>query len=118
DVDIIAHCIAGSNTSKKYSHNEIWSLIAYRGAPNWFITFTPGEISHPISLYYALTKQKILISVPIKDECRKLLIQNPVAGVQFFHFAVNLFLQHILGVNSDHLGVYGKTGSSYGTIEQ
>ncbi|KDQ53987.1 hypothetical protein JAAARDRAFT_99997, partial [Jaapia argillacea MUCL 33604] len=97
--------------------NEIWCLIAYRGAPNWFITFTPGDISHPISLYYAMTKQKIPISVPMKDECRKLLIQNPVVGARFFHFAVNLFLQHILGVNSDHLGVYGKTGSYYGTIE-
>ncbi|KDQ65197.1 hypothetical protein JAAARDRAFT_110705, partial [Jaapia argillacea MUCL 33604] len=58
DVDIIAQRIPGSNTSKQHSRNEIWSIIAHRGAPNWFITFTPGDISHPISLYFASTKEK------------------------------------------------------------
>ena len=30
--------VHGSTTTKKYMHSEIWSLIAYMGAPLWYIT--------------------------------------------------------------------------------
>ncbi|TFK58113.1 hypothetical protein BDN72DRAFT_782501, partial [Pluteus cervinus] len=31
---------------------------------------------------------------------------------------VTLFIQHVLGVGTDHLGIYGQTAAYYGTVEQ
>jgi hypothetical protein len=39
DIDHVGAYTDGFLTSKKYMRNEIWSLISYKGAPNWFITF-------------------------------------------------------------------------------
>ncbi|KAJ7435552.1 hypothetical protein FB451DRAFT_1344754 [Mycena latifolia] len=42
--------VQGSLTGKKYMCNEVWSLIAWKGAPSWFITFSPVDINHPLCL--------------------------------------------------------------------
>jgi hypothetical protein len=47
-----------------------------------------------------------------------LIANNPVAGAWFFYFMVKLFIKHVLGVGSDHPGIYGKTLAYYGTVEQ
>jgi len=47
-----------------------------------------------------------------------LVAKNPVADARFFHFMDNLFIKHVLGVNSDHPGIYGETLAYYGTVEQ
>ena len=31
---------------------------------------------------------------------------------------VQLFIKHVLGVDSDHTGIYGDTLAYYGTVEQ
>jgi Helitron helicase-like domain at N-terminus len=36
----------------------------------------------------------------------------------FFHFMVEMFIKHVLGVNQDHSGLYGKTSAYYATVEQ
>ncbi len=41
-----------------------------------------------------------------------------MAGARFFNFMVELFIKHVLGVSTDHSGVFGKTSSYYGTIKQ
>jgi len=41
-----------------------------------------------------------------------------VAGAQFFHFMCELFIKHVLGVGKKHPGLYGKTTTYYGTVEQ
>jgi hypothetical protein len=38
DLDYVAGKVKGLTTSEKYMHNEIWSLIAFAGAPSWYIT--------------------------------------------------------------------------------
>ncbi len=48
----------------------------------------------------------------------RLIANNPVAGARFFHLAVQLFLKHVLGVGTDHPGLFGNTESYYGTVEQ
>ena len=48
----------GSITSKKYMKKEIWSLISFQGTPSWYITLSPADNKHPISLYYADTKEE------------------------------------------------------------
>lgn len=53
NLDVIGGSVKGSITSKKQMRNEIWSLIAFKGAPSWFITFSPADNKHPICLYYA-----------------------------------------------------------------
>jgi len=32
-------------------------LISFRGAPSWYITLSPADNKHPISLYYAEPKK-------------------------------------------------------------
>lgn len=36
----------------------------------------------------------------------------------FFKLMSELFIKHVLGVDSDHDGIYGKTSGYYGTVEQ
>jgi len=118
DLDHVAGHVQGSITSKKYMRNEIWSLISYIGAPSWFITFAPADCRHPICLYFADTKEKFSPELRTGKESYNLIAKNPVAGARFFDFMVRMFIQHVLGVDTDHPGLYGDTSAYYGTVEQ
>ncbi|EPQ50564.1 hypothetical protein GLOTRDRAFT_20069, partial [Gloeophyllum trabeum ATCC 11539] len=118
DLDHIGGHVDGSVTNKKYMRNEIWSLIAYKGAPSWFITFAPADVKHPICLYYAGSDEVFKPDIIPDDVRAKLIANNPVAGARFFDMMVKLFIRHVLGVDSDHDGLYGKTAGYYGTVEQ
>jgi hypothetical protein len=98
--------------------NEIWSLISYFGAPSWFITFSPADNMHPISLYFTDTQERFSPALRLENECYRLIAENPVVGARFFHFIVEMFIKHMLRVNQDHSGLYGKTATYYATVEQ
>ena len=118
DLDHVGGYVKGSITSKKYMRNEIWSLLAFLGAPSWFITLSPADNRHPISLYYAnqnITFQPEILS---SSERNRLTANNPVAAARFFHLIVQLFIKHVLGINNDTPGLYGETSAYYGTVEQ
>ena len=119
DLDHVSGKVNGSVTSKKYMRNEIWSLIAAKGAPIWYITLSPADIQHPICLYYADTKEEFRPEILLPyDERHRLICKNPVAGARFFHFMVEMFISDVLGVESPHRGLYGETNAYYGTVEQ
>jgi len=118
DLDHAGGHVKGSLTSKKYMRNEIWALTSFKGAPSWFITFSPADNRHPISLYYADTKETFQPDIRGYDDRYRLIAQNPVAGARFFHFMCEMFIRHVLGVGTDHPGIYGETGAFYGTVEQ
>lgn len=63
DLDHIDGKVCGSITSKKYMRNEIWSMIAYMGAPVWYITLSPADSKHPICLYFADNKEKLDVNL-------------------------------------------------------
>ncbi len=48
DLDKIAQNVDGSLTSKRRMRNELWSLMSYKGALSWFITFAPTDNHHPL----------------------------------------------------------------------
>ena len=102
DLDHVNGHVPGSITQKKYMRNEIWSLISYFGAPSWFITFSPADNMHPISLYFADTQETFSPELRPENERYKLIAENPVAGARFFHLIVEMFIKHVLGVNQDH----------------
>jgi hypothetical protein len=118
DLDHVSQRVDGSVTSKKYMCSEIWSLMAYHGAPSWYITLSPADVKHPICLYLADTKETFSPELRQYDERMRLIASNPVAGARFFHFVVELFIKHVLGVGTDHPGIYGDTSAYYGTVEQ
>ena len=118
DLDHVNGHVPGSITQKKYMRNEIWALISYFGAPSWFITFSPADNMHPISLYFADTQQTFNPDLRPENERYKLIAGNPVAGARFFHFMVEMFVKHVLGVGQNHPGLYGKTSAYYATVEQ
>jgi len=93
-------------------------LISYLGAPSWFITFAPADNKHLMCLYYADTKEIFSPEIRADNECFNLISRNPVAGARFFHFIVQMFIKHVLGVDQDHTGLYGDTSAYYGTVEQ
>ena len=55
-----------------------------------------------------------------RSKCQKesLIADNPVASARFFHFMMQAFIKHVLGVDTDHPGIYGDTAAYYGTVEQ
>ena len=108
----------GSTTSKKYMRNEIWSLIAHKSAPYWYITLSPADIQHPICIYFAQMNEEFKPNILPYDERLRSVCANPVAGARFFHFLIETFISEVLGVNSKHRGLYGETDAYYGTVEQ
>ena len=120
DLDQVSQRVEGSITTKKYMRSEIWSLMAYHGAPSWYITLSPADVKHPICLYFADTKEEFDPGPSLRpyDERIRFIARNPVAGAHFFHFMVELFIKHVLGVGTDHPGIYGDTSAYYGTVEQ
>ncbi|KAF5372660.1 hypothetical protein D9615_009864 [Tricholomella constricta] len=120
-VNDVEHCrakVCGSNTSKQYMRNEIWSLVANQGAPSWYITLSPADINHPICLYFADTKEKFEPVLREDDERFRLIAKNPVAAARFFHFMVEAFLTHVLGFGTGKAGIYGEASAYYGAVEQ
>jgi hypothetical protein len=75
-------------------------------------------VKHPICLYFADSQEKFNLDLRPYDERIRMIARNPVAGARFFHFMVELFIKHILGVGTDHPGVYDNTSAYYGTVEQ
>ena len=105
DLDQVSQHVEGSVTTKKYMRNEIWSTMACYGAPSWYITLSPADVKHPICLYVADKQQSSMPSLREYDECIRLTAANPVAGARFFPFMVDLFIKHVLGVESGHPGI-------------
>lgn len=104
----------GSITTKKY----IWSLISFCGAPSWFITFSPADNMHPISLYFADTNETFSPTLRTYEEHYVLIAHNPVAGACFFVMMSKVFIKHVLGFGEKHPGLYGNPEAYYGTVEQ
>ena len=78
-------------------------MIAYMGAPFWYITLSPADNKHPICLYFADNKEKLDVQLlQTEDECYCLIANNPVAGAHFFHFMIEIFIKHVLGIGSTH----------------
>ncbi len=118
DLDKIAQNVDGSLTSKRRMRNELWSLMSYKGAPSWFITFAPTDNHHPLGLYFADTEEHFIPRFRTSSDRYRLIARNPVAGARFFHKMVELFLKHVLGVESEEAGLFGKPSAYYGTVEQ
>lgn len=125
DIDHVGGHVSGSITNKKYMRNEIWSLTSFQGAPSWYVTLSPADNKHPICLYFADNKEEFKPDIRIGDDRLRLISENPVAGARFFHFMIDAFIQHVLGVrktSSGNLergdGIFGSTSAYYGTVEQ
>ena len=118
DLDHVAGKVNGSTTSKKYMRNEIWSLIAHKSAPYFYVTLSPADIQHPLCIYFAQTNEEFKPNILPYDERLCSVCANPVAGARFFHFLIETFISDVLGVNSKHRGLYGDTDRYYGTVEQ
>ena len=118
DLDHIGGKVSGSVTSKKYMRNKIWSLIVHEGAPLWYITLSPADVKNSIALYYADHDVMFKPNIRASEDRYRLIASNPVSCARFFNFMVEQFIKHVLGVGSDHPGLYGETSAYYGTIEQ
>ncbi len=118
DLDHVSYKVQGSLTSKKYMHNEVYSLMAAEGAPSWYITFAPSDHKHPILLYWA--DKEIEFSPVLWTERERLLLVtgNPAAAARFFNFMINLFIKHVLCPDQEQPGAYGNVSSYYGAVEQ
>ena len=86
--------------------------------PSWFITFAPADVKHPLCLYFAHTGETFKPELLDNDTRTWMIAANPVAGAWFFNVVVELFIKHVLGVGTDHRGLYGDTAGYYGTVEQ
>ena len=118
DLDHVSGKVKGSITSKKYMHNEIWSLIVALGAPLWYITLSLADNKHHICLYFAGHSQSFCPWPLSADKRYWLIAENPVAGALFFHFMTTMFIKHVLEVGTAHSRVYGNMSGYYGTVEQ
>ena len=118
DLDHVGGHVKGSLTNKKYMRNEIWSLVSFKGAPSWFITLSPADNRHPLCLYYADSDTTFRPELRTAKERDSLVLRNPAAAARFFDYVVRSMIKNVLGVGSDHDGLYGKTSAYYGTVEQ
>jgi hypothetical protein len=110
--------VDGSLAKRKFMRNELWSLVSFKGAPNWYITISPADNRHPLAIYWAGLPEPY--KPDIKDSTLRdtLISQNPVASANFFNYLVELFLTHIIGWGKEENGVFGKAAAYFGTVEQ
>ena len=87
----------------------LWSTIFY-------LLLITSILSYYI--YYVDTKEELIPVIRSKSEKDSLIANNPVASARFFYFMIQAFINHVLGVDTDHSGLYGDTSSYYGTVEQ
>ena len=120
DIDLVGGRVPGSLTSKKYMRNEVWSMTAFQGSPNWFITLSPADSRHPLCIYYAGTDIKFRPEIKCSKERDRLIAGNPVAAARFFHVMIKAFITHVLRWDIDDKddGVFGKISAYFGTVEQ
>ncbi|PBK92314.1 hypothetical protein ARMGADRAFT_871324, partial [Armillaria gallica] len=119
NLDHVAYNVGGSMTSKKYMHNEAYSLMASKGTPSWYFTMAPSDHNHPICVYWA-DKMTEFNPIPQSEKDRvRLVTSNPIAAARFFNFMVQLFIMLVLWVGDSALqGLFGDTSTYYGTVEQ
>lgn len=119
-IDHVSGRIHGSTAAKKMRRNELWSLIANRGAPSWFVTLSPADSKHPLCVYWADKNEYFTPEIADYSKRVRLIAKNPVAGARFFHYMVQLLIKHLLrfGDPKGRRGVFGHTGAYYGTVEQ
>ncbi|OBZ74566.1 hypothetical protein A0H81_05659 [Grifola frondosa] len=89
-------------------------------APVFFITFAPVDVKHPlwsILLWENIDVLSSMPNLPDTSQCFRAIANNPVACARFFHFMVEAFLKHILKVDTEEVGLFGKTEAYYGTVE-
>ncbi|THH26548.1 hypothetical protein EUX98_g7646 [Antrodiella citrinella] len=120
-IDHVARHVPGSNTKRKYMKNEIKSLIVKRGAPSFFVTFSPADVKSPICLKMAgeaINLDSICPVLGTYDHRMRVVARNPVAGARFFDTTVRLFVKHILRFDNERPGIFGKPACYYGTVEE
>ncbi|KAL4259942.1 ATP-dependent DNA helicase [Pleurotus pulmonarius] len=117
-LDAVTGAMHGSTTSKKWMRNEIWSLVYHCGSPLWFITLSPADNMHPLSLYYAGREIEFKDAILPSDERLKRIANNPVAAARFFDYMVKVFIEVVLGFDESHNGLYGPIEAFYGSVEQ
>jgi hypothetical protein len=69
-------------------------------------------------LYFSDTQEIFSPELRPENERYRLIAGDPVAGAQFFHFIVEMFIKHVLRVNQDHPGFFGNSAVYYATVEQ
>jgi hypothetical protein len=119
-IDHVGTSIHGSMAGRKNMRSELWSLIAYKGAPSWFITLSPVDNKHPLCIYWAEKRLEFCPDLRDYNERARLIAANPVAGARFFHYLVQLFVKYVLRWSDvdDRSGIFSHTGAYYGTVEQ
>ncbi|EIM81557.1 uncharacterized protein STEHIDRAFT_42280, partial [Stereum hirsutum FP-91666 SS1] len=120
DLDHVSGKVKGSRTTQKWKRNEAWSMITHLGAPSWFVTIAPADQNSPLCLKFASAECDDKFDVDLLDPTDKVRLvgRNPVASARFFNIVVTLFIKHILGHKSGHIGIFGETVGFYGTVEQ
>ncbi len=85
DLDHVSGRVHGTSTTKCYMNSEIWSLIADKGAPSWYITLSLVDNRHPLCLYLAGHDEKF-VEIPLLDykQRQRLIVNNPAAAARFF----------------------------------
>jgi len=109
--------VKGPLTNKKYMHNEIWSLVYFKGGPSRFIMLSPADSRHPLCLYYADSDTTLRPKLRLANERDSLVLRNPAAAANFFDYVVYSMIKNVLGVGSDHDRLYGKMSAYYSTVE-
>ncbi len=122
-VDYVGGRVPGSMTRRKYQRSEIKSLIIEYGVPTFFVTFAPVDFKHPLCLYYCGEPVDLTDSapdLPNSGSRMRAIASNPVACARFFDLMVRTFVKHVLRVGDerDRSGLFGKTSSYYGTVEE
>ncbi|EAU83563.2 hypothetical protein CC1G_04819 [Coprinopsis cinerea okayama7 len=117
-IDYVGGHVDGSLAKRKYMRNQLWSLVSFQGAPSWFVTFAPADNRHPLCIFWADEGLEYRPEIVLTADRDKVITNNPVACAKFFHFLVQLFLEHILGWGKEHRGVFGNPSAYFGTVEQ
>ena len=105
----------GSDSRKFNMFSQLKSSIVYHGFPVIYMTLNPGEKFSPLALSYAGVPIDMSSFEPQLFELSrrsKILLQNPLAVVTYFHNTVRTILATIVKG-----GLFGEVKHHFGVIE-
>ncbi|KAG9124525.1 hypothetical protein FRC07_011299, partial [Ceratobasidium sp. 392] len=126
-VTATAKRVMASGPSRTQLRSQIYSAAVYFNQPSIWLTINPDDLHDPVAQIFACEEidmdKFVKTAGPNSTQRSKNIARDPYAAAKFFHFAVTLVLEKLLGITTSKTrvhtrkGILGRVKAYFGTVE-
>ena len=108
--------IVGSRSFCDARKQEMKSIFGMFGMPALWITINPSPKNHLLMMELCGQSLEEYLQLPTETKAKLVkmhLARNPVAQAEFFDHLIMTFLEEIVGVKNDPIGIFGEVNAYY-----